>query len=106
MGATAIPIVGVTNCRVLVFGMPANAVILVFNAVGTNIGVGPLTTTDALGNGSVFYNCNSSPSRVVGITATGTCFANVTSPIFLPIKVKNFTAHAQNDNSVLLRWAS
>jgi hypothetical protein len=105
-GATAIPIVGVTSCRVIVFGMPANAVILVFNAVGDPIGTLPPPTTDAFGNGSVFYNCNSSPARVVGITATGTCFANVTAPIFLPIKVKNFTAHAQSDNSVLLRWAS
>lgn len=105
-GATAIPVIGVTSCRVVVFGMPANAVILVFNAVGTNIGIGPNTTTNGVGDGSVFYDCNSSPARVVGITSTGTCFANVTSPIFLPIKVKSFTAHAQNDNSVLLRWAS
>lgn len=105
-GAVGIPVIGTTNCRVIVFGMPANAALLVFNALGDPIGTLPAPVTDAFGNGSVFYNCNSSPARVVGITATTTCFANVTAPIFLPIKVKNFTAHSQGDNSVLLRWAS
>jgi hypothetical protein len=93
------------TCRVLMFAGLPNASILVYNAVGVNITIGS-ATTDANGLGSVFYDCNSSPASVATLTATQTCFATVTAPTILPIKLQNYNALLQNNNNVKLQWNS
>ncbi|MBC7829460.1 MAG: T9SS type A sorting domain-containing protein [Chitinophagaceae bacterium] len=98
------------SCQVIAFNMPSNALIRVLNGAGVDITLrnpdNSFPMTDALGTAAPFYNCNSTPAQVVTLGPGKVCFANVAAPINLPIKVKNFTAHAQSDNSVLLRWAS
>jgi hypothetical protein len=95
-------------CQVFAINMPPNAIIRVINAANVDITVnnpdGSIPRTDATGAGFPYYDCNSSASYV--ITLAPACRAEVLQLINLPIKVKNFTAQAQNDNSVLLRWVS
>ena len=98
-------------CQVVVFNMPPNALIRVFSNTNDITLLNPNGTfpsTDANGDGLPLYDCNSTPTHVVTLaTPTNTgCFANVAAPANLPIKIKSFTAHAQTDNSVLLRWTS
>lgn len=99
-------------CQVVAFNMPPNAIIRVLNGAGVDITLanldGTVPMTDGAGAGQPRYDCNSTPVQVVTLaTASNSgCFAAVAAPINLPIKIKSFTAHPQNDNSVLLKWAS
>jgi len=111
-GGFAFPFILPGNiCQVVAFNLPPNALIRVFSGA-SDITLrnpdGSFPRTDASGGALPFYNCNSTPTHVVTLaTPTNTgCFANVAAPANLPIKIKSFTAHAQSDNSVLLRWVS
>lgn len=105
--SSATPLLFNGTCRVFVnFGLP-NARIVVLDAQGNNIAAGfAAGFTNSSGAGVQFYNCNSTPVSVLTITTTATCIASVAPPASLPIKVKNFTAQVQSDNSVMLRWVS
>lgn len=99
--------IGTSSCWVVIQGAVPNGQVSILNAVGDLISPLPAPTTDATGFALVFYNCNSTPS-VVNIVASSTeyCSIFIAAAINLPIKIKSFTAQAQTDNSVLLRWIS
>lgn len=105
--STAAAFIAPNNCFIILqFGHP-NARIRVLNSSGVEITIGAPTTNNS-GMGFAFYNCNETPTSAFTISATGAvCVTTaIATPASLPIKVKTFTAHAQDANSVLLRWAS
>ncbi|MGZ5134983.1 MAG: hypothetical protein ACXWCG_07530, partial [Flavitalea sp.] len=108
--STASPLLFSSTCRMFVANGLANARIVVLDADGNNITTGfPAGFTNSAGLGVQFYDCTKTPAFVLTITGPPsnlTCNATLAQPSFLPVKVKNFTAQPQGDNSVMLRWVS
>lgn len=105
-GANARAFIGSASCYVVILNALPNAEISILNPVGDLISPLPAPKTDAGGNALVFYECNSTPTVVNLVAAPQACQLFLAAPIDLPIKIKSFTAQAQSDNSVLLRWIS
>ena len=103
--ATAIAVIGASSCYVVIQGAIPFGQIAVYSS-STVISTLPATFTDASGFGFAFYNCNATPTLVTVVAGTRFCRPILATPIGLPIKVKNFTAQPQGDNSVMLRWIS
>jgi hypothetical protein len=108
--ASARPIIDAVNglCYVKVIGAPPGATVALF--VGNTPINQPALQADANGNATILYNCNTTPTSV---EASGflngnpiVCQIPLAPEANLPIKIKSFTAQAQSDNSVLLRWVS
>ena len=94
---------GVETCRIIGQALPPNSVVSLFNAAGGLIGKD--FSTD-VGYACVFYDCSQVPTVVCVTTGGGCCFATIAPAVSLPIKLTDFTARLQNDNSVRLNWTS
>lgn len=105
-GATARPFIGVSSCYVTIQRAIPNGQVTILNIDGDLISPLPAPFTDDDGFATVFYDCNSSPSVVQVVLGFDICLPNIFAAQNLPIKLKSFTAQAQSDNSVLLRWTS
>ena len=110
LSASVRPIIDSDNgvCYVLVAGAIPGARIGLFVGVNPIVLPGPVVDND--GEAFALYDCGTTPTRaIMSYSVNGTpmaCEIPIAPAADLPIKVKSFTAQAQSDNSVLLRWVS
>lgn len=105
----ATPYITSGGCFIIVQNMQANAPLRVVNSQGVDITIGSATTTST-GQGSVSYNCGSSPAQVFTFITTGpttqTCFATVAPAVVLPVKLTGYNAQLQPNKKVKLNWST
>jgi hypothetical protein len=94
---------GVETCRIIGQGLPLGAPVSVYNAAGELIGQG---FADNSGFACIFYPCDQIPTVVCAFVPDGCCFAIIAPPVSLPIKLTDFNARLQSDNTVRLNWTS
>lgn len=94
---------GVETCRLIGQFLPPGSVVSAYNAAGDLLGK---AFADADGFVCIFYSCDQVPTVVCAFTGTGCCFACLADPVSLPIKLTDFNARLQSDNSVRLNWTS
>jgi hypothetical protein len=96
------------GCYVFVTGTLPNADISVYS------GVQRINTTEAQtnsnGQGTVFFDCNQTITRVILTTSTGTVCeisgANIAALAVLPVKLSDFRVQVKNNNTAAIQWAS